>query len=95
MDQTQIDRLLKLRTEAIAELDTDKFRRFCRRIGFPEPSTNEVALAGMHKARLLIPEIPEEGREISRIWLTENGYKHEITISGKALKGDMGSGLAS
>lgn len=39
------------------------------------PVKETVMLAGIHKARLQHPAFTNEEREVSKKWLSENGYK--------------------
>jgi hypothetical protein len=78
MNEDTLNKLQQLRDEAVMYLDTEKFREYCRALNAPEPSSEEVVLAGLHKARLHSDLVCDEGKLRSREWLTANGYSHTI-----------------
>jgi hypothetical protein len=78
MIEEELIKLQQLRDEAVMHLDTEKFREYCRALNAPEPTSEEVVLAGLHKARLHSDLICDEGKHRSREWLTANGYSHTI-----------------
>lgn len=60
----------------LKELDVDAALRKVAGRGFI-PETREIAIAGLHKARLTMSHLfTQEEIEISKIWLKENGYEH-------------------
>ena len=72
------EQIHQLRTEAIIELDTYKFREFCKLMNVPDPSSDEVILAGLHKARLFLNDFSAADKQESRMWLNENGYSDSV-----------------
>lgn len=59
----------------LKELDVDASLKVVAHRGFI-PDNKEIALAGLHKARLMVssPTFTEEELQTSRDWLLEKGY---------------------
>lgn len=53
---------------------------YCKKYNIQMPSDIEVALAGLHKARLYVinPEITDEMRVNSKLWLINHNYNLDI-----------------
>lgn len=63
----------KQRDEAFLSLDREKIIAYYKTQGVT-PSSDEVLWASAHKARLYLPCISPEGKEMSRKWLIDNSY---------------------
>ena len=62
---------LKDRREVLLSLDIKKAKAYCRKYKLPIPKNEIVLLAGLHKARCEITDIPKKEKDISRKWLIE------------------------
>ena len=47
----------------------------------PRPSTILTGMAGLHKARLVHPNISEEGKFFSLKWLVDHGFEPTINVN--------------
>ncbi len=75
---------IKERDEILKNLDNPEVMidviEYCNKYNIPMPSDTEVALAGLHKARLFVtnPEITNEMKGKSKLWLKEHNYNLDI-----------------
>ena len=64
---------IKQRNAAYMAMDLDYFRGLNRAAGGRQPSSDEVLLASIHKARYECTGIPDSYRHESRAWLEQHG----------------------
>ena len=75
---------IKERNEILKNLDNPdvmiKIMDYCKKYNIQMPTDTEVVLAGLHKARLYVtsPELTDEMKEKSKLWLKEHNYNLEI-----------------
>lgn len=72
------DTYLAERKAILLSLDVARFRAYLRKNGRAQPSSDEVCLAAMHKARCEATYIPLAEKATSVMWLLEHGYKAGI-----------------
>ena len=73
------DNSIKERDAALLSLDKEMLLSYFKKYDIPCDYDSDLALwAGVHKARLQIVNMPEDAKEISRQWLTDNGFKESI-----------------
>ena len=60
--------------DILIRLDITAFRAHCEREHGFGPSSDEVALVAMHKARCERSDVPAELRNESSCWLLKRGY---------------------
>lgn len=63
------------RREMLLALDVQKMRAYLRKYGEAEPTSDEVCMVAMHKARTAAMDLPLAERIKSRWWLREHGSK--------------------
>ncbi|HEY8562833.1 MAG TPA: hypothetical protein VIL74_20815 [Pyrinomonadaceae bacterium] len=69
---------VKERDEALRSLDEIKIREYAIKYRVPLPQNIQVFWAAVHKARLASNGITEQEKQISREWLTQNGFQPEF-----------------
>lgn len=74
-----------LRVEAVRDLDIGKLKAYCKAIGITHDQSDEVMLAGLHKARVATPTFSAAERSASERWLRDHGYRTGIDMAS-ALK---------
>lgn len=68
-------KLTKRSVQILKTMDVDQAMKNVAVLGFI-PDTREIAIAGMHKTRLIVGgPFTKEEREESRRWLQYNGYQ--------------------
>lgn len=73
------DAFLAERRAMLLALDPATMRAYLRKYGETRiPSSDEVCLISMHKARIEATDIPEAEKIKSRFWLRQRGYKPGI-----------------
>lgn len=70
-----LDQFIKERNEALVSLDETKIRAYAKKYGAEVPEDPEIFWGGVHKAITALPNIPENIRERSEIWLKEHNSK--------------------
>ena len=69
-----IKKFVKERNEALLSLNAGQIRETFSKYGVNLPANDKVFWAAMHKARVEVVSFPEEVKEASRKWLTDNGF---------------------
>lgn len=78
MNKYALKRFTKDRNKALLSLDKAKILAFMRKYQIPEPSSNIVFWAGVHKGIVNMKAATEEQRQRSYAWLIEHGFSGEI-----------------
>ena len=73
-----LKRYNKDRDEAVASLNVEKFKAFCRRWGNPVPPSDKVVEITMRKMMYHITNFPEADRQSAKEWLESRGYSTEL-----------------
>jgi hypothetical protein len=68
-----MNKAVKARNRAYMAMDLAYFRRINLAVDGPQPSSEEVLLASIHKARYECTGIPDSYRHESRDWLEQHG----------------------
>jgi hypothetical protein len=75
-----IKTFVEIRNEALLSLDKEKILNMIK-VSNPNckiPTVDDVFWAGVHKARIAVVDFPENIKNESRDWLSENGFSNEI-----------------
>jgi hypothetical protein len=78
MTKAAIKRFKQDRNQALLSLDKDQILTFMRKYQIPEPSSDTVFWAGVHKGIVNMKAATEEQRHRSYSWLIEHGFSGEI-----------------
>ena len=64
---------IKKRNAVLRSMDVEELKHLS--INPPTRFTDEIILAGGHKARLALSTFTEQEKDVSRAWLKEHGFK--------------------
>lgn len=66
------------RDEAVASLDVETFKKWCRKWGNPYPSDDRVIEITMRKMMYHITSFSEEDKQKAKEWLECRGYSTDL-----------------
>ena len=75
MSEQSIRAFVAERNAMLRALDLTIYRAFCEKHGADQESTDEIAYASMHKARLVVTTFSDDEKQLSRDWLLTHGFK--------------------
>ncbi len=75
-ERRQIRKYVRARDRALRDMDVDAMLALHRKHnpGARPPPDRTITLAGMHKARIQVLDMPEDLKEQSRLWLVAHGF---------------------
>ena len=73
----EIKNFIKRRNKALIDLDLSWARKTLFFETKQADIRENIMLAALHKARLIVLDIPETLKKESRKWLLENGYRYD------------------
>lgn len=68
------------RNKILRDMDVEAMKVLCREYDIPTPVNSHSFVAGMHKARILIPSMPADLIQESLGWLRRNGHSLPANI---------------